>query len=92
MPGEIMDLIQKVKKNALVINHQVDGLLKIKTSLDRLVLALIISALSIGSSILVLADMPPKVYGVPLLGFVGFLISFVLGVWIVMSMIRNRNH
>ena len=92
MPGEIMDLIQKIKKNALIINHQVDGLLEIKTSLDRLVLALIISALSIGSSILVLADMPPKVYGVPLLGFVGFLISFVLGVGIVISMIRNRNH
>ncbi len=92
MPGEILDLIKKVKKNTLKINHQLDGLSGIKTTLDRLVLAMIISALSVGSSILVLADMPPKVYGVPLLGFFGFLISFILGIWIVISMIRKKNN
>ncbi|MDF0717889.1 hypothetical protein PY092_17125 [Muricauda sp. 334s03] len=75
----------------LKISHQVKGLPEIKKAMDRLVLALIISALSIGSAILVLANMPPKILGVPLLGLVGFTVSFLIGFWIVLSMLKRKN-
>ena len=75
----------------LKISHQVKGLPEIKKAMDRLVLALTISALSIGSAILVLANMPPKILGVPLLGLVGFTVSFLIGFWIVLSMLKRKN-
>ena len=90
IPEEMLVLLQKVKQEEFKLNHQLLGLSKLTKSLDRLVLALIISALSIGSSILVLADMPPKVYDIPVLGFLGFIISFIIGIWILISMMGKK--
>jgi ubiquinone biosynthesis protein len=90
IPEEMLALLQKVKQEEFKLNHQLLGLSKLTKSLDRLVLALIISALSIGSSILVLADMPPKVYDIPVLGFLGFIISFIIGIWILISMMGKK--
>lgn len=90
IPGEVLDLLQEVRDGNLKISHEIKGLPAIKKAMDRLVLALIISALSIGSAILVLANMPPKIFGVPLLGLIGFTVSFLIGFWIVISMLRRK--
>ncbi|MBN2172879.1 MAG: hypothetical protein JW731_02020 [Bacteroidales bacterium] len=62
----------------------------LRKTIDRLVLAIIISALSIGSAILVMADIAPRIYGIPVLGFLGFLISAILGISISISMLRGK--
>jgi len=94
LPGDIHNLIRRIESNDLRITHELIGLTELRESLrkgiNRLVLALIISALSIGSSILVSARMPPLIYGIPLLGYIGFLISAILGLSIVFSMWRDR--
>ena len=94
LPEETLDLIRKVKNNELKITHEIAGMPEMKDTIkktsDRLVLAIIISALSIGSAILVMADIAPKIYGVPVLGFLGFLISAILGISIVISMLRRK--
>jgi ubiquinone biosynthesis protein len=54
------------------------------------VLAVIIAALSVGSAILVMANMPPKIYGVPVLGFIGFIISGILSASVIISIIRKK--
>jgi ubiquinone biosynthesis protein len=89
LPNDLKSLINKVKNNELTIAHEVKGITLIKNAIDRLVLAIIISALSIGSAILVMANMPPKVYGVPVLGFIGFTISGFLGVKIIVTMLKK---
>ncbi|MCB0459843.1 MAG: AarF/ABC1/UbiB kinase family protein [Flavobacteriaceae bacterium] len=89
LPNDLKSLINKVKNNELTIVHEVKGITLIKNAIDRLVLAIIISALSIGSAILVMANMPPKVYGVPVLGFMGFAISGFLGVKIIVAMLKK---
>ena len=94
LPEDTLDLIRKIKNNELKITHEIAGMPEmkdtIKKTFDRLVLAIIISALSIGSAILVLADIAPKIYGIPVLGFLGFLISAILGISIVISMLRRK--
>ncbi len=64
IPGEVLGLLQQVKDGNLKVSDEIKGLPEMKKAMDRLVLALIISALSIGSAILVLANMPPKIFGV----------------------------
>lgn len=91
IPGEVLGLLQQVKDGNLKVSHEIKGLPEMKKAMDRLVLALIISALSIGSAILVLANMPPKIFGVPLLGLLGFTASFLIGLWIVLSMLKRKN-
>ena len=46
-------------------------------------LAIIIAALLIGSSLVMLIDVGPRFYEMPVLGFVGFTISLALGVFTV---------
>ena len=94
LPEETLDLIRKIKNNDVRITHEIAGLPEMRDTLkktfDSLVLAIIIAALSIGSAILVVADIAPKIYGIPVLGFLGFLISAILGTSITISMFRRN--
>ncbi|NAS29485.1 AarF/ABC1/UbiB kinase family protein [Flavobacteriaceae bacterium R38] len=93
-PEDINDIIRKVKEGKFVMTHQHIGIKDFQKSsgeiANRIVFAIIIAALSIGSSILVLAKMPPLFRGIPLLGAIGFSLSFIFGIYIMISMVRNR--
>ncbi len=62
-----------------------------RATITRLVYAVIIAALSIGSTLLVMADMPPKIIGIPLLGAIGFTLSTILGIFIRISIYMNKD-
>ena len=51
---------------------------------NQLSLAIIIAALLVGSSLVMLIDVGPRFYEMPVLGFVGFTISLALGVFTVL--------
>ena len=90
LPEDTHSLIQKMKNNELEVTHNIRGLQDISNTINRLVVALIISSLAIGSSILVLADMPPKLWDVSILGFLGFTLAGVMAVIIILIIIRNK--
>ncbi|KAE8126333.1 AarF/ABC1/UbiB kinase family protein [Bifidobacterium tibiigranuli] len=50
---------------------------------NRLTMALIVVGLFVGSSIVYFAGMKPIVFGIPVVGFMGYVVAFVLSVWIV---------
>lgn len=50
---------------------------------NRLTMALIVVGLFIGSSIVYYAGIKPVIFGIPIVGFMGYVIAFVLSVWIV---------
>lgn len=89
LPNEIQSLVHKIKENDIEVSHKIKGIELVASTVDRLVIAIILAALSIGSAILVLADMPPKIYNIPVLGFLGFTISLFLGIYIVISMLKK---
>lgn len=96
LPDDINAILKKIKDGKLVVVHEHKGLNEFQNamskSVNRLVFAVIIAALSIGSSILVMAQMPPLVNGIPLLGAVGFVVSAILGFYIVISIFRNDRY
>ncbi|MCK0146626.1 AarF/UbiB family protein [Arenibacter sp. F26102] len=96
LPADINEIVDKIKDGKLVIVHEHKGLndfrKTLKTAFNRLVYAVIIAALSIGSALLVMADMPPKISGIPLLGAIGFLLSAVIGLVILISIYRNKEY
>lgn len=71
--GEIVEQIQAGKFD-VHLDHR--GL---EPSVNRLVLGMLASALFLGSSLMISRDVPPKVFGVSLLGAVGMLMSVFLG-------------
>lgn len=50
---------------------------------NRLTMALIVVGLFVGSSIVYYAGMKPIIFGIPVVGFMGYVIAFILSVWIV---------
>jgi ubiquinone biosynthesis protein len=56
---------------------------------NRIVLALIVSSLLIGSLIMVRSGLPPLVSGIPIIGLAGFTITALPGIWLIISVLRN---
>lgn len=55
--------------------------------IDRIVICVLIAAMIVGSSIVSTTKMKPMFLDIPLLGFVGFFLSFCLSVWLFYKMI-----
>ncbi|HIJ58943.1 MAG TPA: hypothetical protein HPP41_04695 [Deltaproteobacteria bacterium] len=56
---------------------------------NRLAFAIVLASLVIGSSLIVLAGIPPKWHGIPVIGLVGFVIAGVMGFWLLISILRR---
>lgn len=89
LPDDLTVLLEKIKDDKLKVNFEVEGLEDMRKTLqnasNRLTYAIIIAALSIGSSILMMAHIPPLFFGNSFLGLLGFLISGILGIAIIYS-------
>lgn len=94
IPGLSTDLMKMLMRGQTKVNMELSANDEfkgvIRNSIDKLVVALVIAAFLIGSSFLCTTNMEPKILGVPALGFFGFVIALVLGVWVVIDM--NRHH
>jgi len=89
LPDDLTVLLEKIKDDKLKVNFEVEGLEDMRKTLqnasNRLTYAIIIAALSIGSSILMMAHIPPLFFGNSFLGLLGFLLSGILGIVIIYS-------
>ncbi|NEG89491.1 AarF/UbiB family protein [Bifidobacterium aerophilum] len=63
---------------------------KLSDMVNRLTMALIVVGLFVGSSIVYFAGMKPIIFGIPVVGFLGYVVAFVLSVWIVFDINFKR--
>lgn len=63
---------------------------KLSRIFTRITLALIVAGLFIGSSLLSLSSMEPRVLGVPALASIGYFSAFLMSVWIVVDIWRKK--
>ena len=81
LPSLISKVFYKVEEGEITIHIQVDQISQITNQIS---LAIIIAALLVGSSLVMLIDVGPRLFEMPVLGFVGFTISLVLGIFTVL--------
>ena len=81
LPSLISKTFYKVEEGEITVHIQVDQISEITNQIS---LAIIIAALLVGSSLVMLIDVGPTLFDMPLLGFIGFTISLVLGVFTVL--------
>lgn len=80
LPTDMKILLEKIQNNELKHKHEIIGFDKFQKTFERLILAIIISSLFVGSSILALANIPPKIFEISGLGLLGFFISGIMGI------------
>ena len=90
LPSDLKRLLEKIQNNELKHRHELVGFENFQKITERLVLGLVVSSLIIGSSILVLANMPPHINGISVLGVLGFVISGILGANMIMSKKKDK--
>ena len=93
MPEDLRRLVKEARRGRMKMEldlkrldhfgHQLDR------SANRLTVGIITAALIVGSSIVMTVEGGPTLFGLPLFGFLGFLLAFLAGVWLVISIWRS---
>ncbi|RAP49504.1 MAG: hypothetical protein BZ136_03230, partial [Methanosphaera sp. rholeuAM74] len=80
--------LDKIEKGDIEVNLNHTGLDDLKNQLS---VSLIVSALIIGSSLAIVADKGPRIFDISAIGFIGFVFSAILGIYIVLRYMINKN-
>ncbi len=93
-PYQIHDILEEVRDGQIEVGFVHKGLDEFMGKLDvafnRLVIALMVSSGLIGSALLgIFAEAGPKVWGLHFLSVLGFLLSAILGAWLLWGVIRS---
>ena len=94
LPEQISDILKMTMSGQTKVNLDLTGseepLRKFDQMINKLILALLVAALLLGSSTICTTQMTPKIMEIPLLGFVGYLIAFILSMRIIWEIHKGR--
>jgi ubiquinone biosynthesis protein len=95
-PRRFAQIIDKVEQGELSVRFEHENLDGLRQTLDhvfnRLTFGIIIGAMIIGSTMVITTGVGPLLFGFPALGIIGYLISALLGLWLVFNIIRTRRY
>jgi ubiquinone biosynthesis protein len=87
LPEQISDILKMTMSGQTKVNLDVTGSEEPLRHLDRMInkviLAVLVAALLLGSSTICTTQMTPKIMEIPLLGVLGYLIAFILSLRII---------
>ncbi|MCX8052287.1 MAG: AarF/ABC1/UbiB kinase family protein [Armatimonadetes bacterium] len=97
LPEQLARLIRKAVDGNLRLEFKHHGLDEVTSSLrassNRIAIALIVAAIIVGSSLIVAtAKGTGRLFGLPTLGVIGYVMASVFGVWLIASIIRSPRH
>lgn len=95
LPRQMSNTLDMLDRGEIALKGSIDAstdvLATVHASVGRLSLALISMGLFLGSSILCTTNMEPRLLEVPVLGVLGYIGAFVLGVYVIVQTFRTRH-
>ncbi len=92
-PRDLLEITRKIRKQKLSIQLAHQGLDRMLATHDqisnRIAFSVIIAALIIGSALIVISKTPPFIYGISLIGIIGFLAAALMGIWLLIAILRK---
>jgi ubiquinone biosynthesis protein len=92
-PNDLLEIARLAKQKKLTVNIRHTGLAEMRATNDRtsnrISFAIVIAALLIGSAIIINSAIPPFVYGISLIGIIGFSAAAVMGIWLLIAILRK---
>ena len=93
LPGELHRVLRLLEEGGTTINFQHRGLEELDDAINdasnKVTVGVIIGCLIIGSSLILTTGVGPLVFGYPAIGILGYLLSALLGVWVVFDILRG---
>lgn len=99
LPVQSSDVLKLIQRGQIKVNLNLLGsdqpIAKIDRMVNRMIICILIAALFVGSSLLCTTSMEPKILGIPMLGFFGFIVALAMSIWLFMKMLmlhkRNKS-
>ncbi|MGB3211279.1 MAG: AarF/UbiB family protein [Desulforhopalus sp.] len=94
LPRQLLQIIDKIEGGELSFNFHLEKLENLVTTLEnasnRLTIGIITGSIIMGSSMIITTGVGPFIFGLPALGVTGYLLSVVLGLWLVITILRKN--
>ncbi|MEG2801953.1 MAG: AarF/UbiB family protein [Longicatena sp.] len=94
MPIRLSELMRMVTKGRLKINLEIMDssvpLTRINHMVNKLVVGIVSTGLLVASSLICTTNMTPKVFGIPAIGFIGYVTAVALGLWLLYTTIKRK--
>lgn len=96
IPAQVSDLLNITKNGQVRLNIESNQIRAVKDEMkrgmDHLVLGLIVVALWLSSALLCLSDVHPQINGMPFISVAGFMLGFLIFLYLLIQMILQKNH
>jgi ubiquinone biosynthesis protein len=96
IPRQLLNIFSKLERGDLGLHFHLDKLERLVNSLEnssnRLTTGIIVAALIMGSSMIITTGVGPFIFGFPVLGVIGYSISTVMGLWLVVTILRAKKY
>ncbi len=96
LPSRLKAFFRKMDKGDLTLTFKHTGLSTLNNTLERIsnrvTFGIIIAALIVGSSMIITTGVKPLLFGFPALGVVGYLVSGLLGIWLIINILRKKKY
>jgi len=93
IPGELRELLLRLKQGKIKVALEHQGLERMLARQDqarnRVAFSIVIAALVIGSALIVLSRTPPLVFGISVIGIIGFAVAAVMGALLFLAILRK---
>ena len=94
IPAQLSDVMRMIMKGRLKINLDMMEssvpMNAINHMVNKLVVGIVSAGLLMASSLLCTTQMTPKVFGIPALGFIGYMTAVGLGIWLLLTVLKER--
>jgi ubiquinone biosynthesis protein len=96
LPHTLSTILGKIENDDVTIGFDHKNLTPLQNALEssfnRLTLGIVLGAMIMGSSMIITTGVGPLLFGYPALGMTGYLISAVLGLWLIITIIRGKEY
>ena len=93
VPGGLREALRLVRRGGLRMALEHRGFERMLDTYEhianRIAFAIVVAALIVGSSLIVHSQLPPKWYGIPVIGLIGFLAAGIMGFVLLVAIIRH---
>ena len=94
LPVQLYDVIQMIMKGRLKVNLDVMGsdvpMAAINHMVNKLTVGIVSAGLLMASSLLCTTQMTPQVFGIPAIGFIGYITAILLGCWLLYAVLKEH--
>lgn len=96
LPQQLLNIIDMLEQGEFGVNFRLEKLDHLVRSLEsasnRLTIGIITGSIIIGSSMIITTGVGPFLFGYPALGVLGYILSVVLGMWLVFTILRHKKY